>query len=153
VAGTWGLVRWAGMPLWVETVRDVAYGEDHENVVDVLRPRRRSGRLPVAVVFHGGGWLRGSRRDIRERVCRRFLARGFVVFDVEYRRRLSAASEDAPRALEWAFRNATAYGGDAERVVTVGESAGGHRPSPFVHRQRTSFVAAGPQPRRAARAH
>jgi acetyl esterase/lipase len=114
------------MPLWVETIRNVAYGEQSENVLDVLQPRRVSGPLPVVVVFHGGGWLSGSRRDVREKVCRRFLARGFLVFDVDYRLRLSTAAEDATRALEWTFRNAAAYGGDAGRIVTMGESAGAH---------------------------
>jgi acetyl esterase/lipase len=51
-----------------------------------MTPRRADpGRLPAVVIFHGGAWQRGSRSEMRERVCRRYLSHGFLTVNVEYR--------------------------------------------------------------------
>jgi acetyl esterase/lipase len=115
------------MPLWVETLPEILYGPHPDNRLEILRPRFASrGARPAVVVFHGGGWIRGSREEMRQRVCRRYLARGFVVFNVDYRLRLSAAAEDASLALEWVIRHAAGYGVSPRRIVATGESAGAH---------------------------
>lgn len=116
------------MPLWSTTARDIAYGPHSENRLDLSRPRW-SGRRPHAavLVFHGGGWARGSRDDMRERVCRRYLAAGCAVLAVDYRLgSVEAAAEDASRAVQWVRQNARGFGLDAGRIVLTGESAGGH---------------------------
>jgi len=87
-------------------------------------PFRRSRR--VAVVYHGGGWRDGSRQSTVYRVCRRYLARGFIVVNVEYRFGVVPASEDAVHALAWVFSNIVQFGGDSELVIVTGESAGAH---------------------------
>jgi len=87
-------------------------------------PVRRARR--VAVVYHGGGWRDGSRQSMVYRVCQRYLAHGFMVVNVEYRFGVVPASEDAMRALAWVFGNVSHFGGDSERVVVTGESAGAH---------------------------
>ena len=61
-----------------------------------------------------------------ERVCRRYLAKGFVVANAEYRSGIGPAAEDAVRALEWFAANARRYGADPGKIVVTGESAGGH---------------------------
>jgi acetyl esterase/lipase len=114
-------------PAWVETIRDVPYGPLPENRLDIMRPRQteKAGR-PGVVVFHGGAWQSGDRRSMRERVCRRYLAKGFIAANVEYRSGIGPAAEDAVRALEWFVDNARSYGADPRRIVVTGESAGGH---------------------------
>ena len=126
--------------LWVKTIRDVPYGPYPENRLDIMRPRWGAGTpQPAVLVFHGGGWLFGDRDLMRDRVCRRYLAHGFVVANAEYRRGVGPAAEDALRALEWLFEAAPSYGADRRRIVVTGESAGAHlallaafqsRPSP-----------------------
>lgn len=121
------LVRTLALPLWVETLADVAYGPFPENRLDIMRPRGSSqAPRPAVIVFHGGAWERGSREEMREHVCGRYLARGFVVVNVEYRHGIAPATEDAIRAVEWFCKHASSYGGDPLRVVVTGESAGGH---------------------------
>ena len=115
------------MMAWVSQTSEIPYGPDPQNRLDFMRPRwSHGGARPAVVVFHGGAWLDGSRAEMRDRVCRRYLAHGFSVANVEYRRGLLPASEDALRSLEWVFRNASSYDIDPARIVVTGESAGAH---------------------------
>src|SRR5690554_4510737 len=43
----------------LEVTRDVAYGPDAKNVMDVYRPRGASGTRPAVVFIHGGGLTGG----------------------------------------------------------------------------------------------
>lgn len=111
-----------------EVHRGIAYGPEAAQRLDVMVPRRPKTKppFPGAVVFHGGSWVRGSRDEVEQRVCRRFAEEGFVVANVDYRWGVEAATEDGGRALAWFFEHAGSYGVDRERVVVAGESAGGH---------------------------
>jgi acetyl esterase/lipase len=116
------------LPVWVRTYHDVQYGPDRDNVVDVMAPRWPAKTLrPAVVVFHGGAWADGIREDMVDRVCRRYLERGFVVANAEYRKgRITNAVEDAALALRWFAAKAPDYGADPKQIVVTGESAGGH---------------------------
>jgi acetyl esterase/lipase len=113
-------------PIWTKTV-PVSYGPSARQQLDLIRPRwTRVGPRPVAAVFHGGGWLDGSKSEMLDRVCRRYVEQGFLVANVEYRYGLATSTEDAVRALEWVSAHAREYGGDPRRLMVTGESAGGH---------------------------
>jgi acetyl esterase/lipase len=124
-------IRWPQRlsPLWVSTVHDIQYGRWPENRLDILRRRwsARAAGSPAVIVFHGGGWAGGNREDMLVRVCHRYLERGFVVANVEYRKgAIGAAVEDAALALQWFTSHAAEYGGNPARIVVTGESAGAH---------------------------
>jgi acetyl esterase/lipase len=97
--------------------------------VDLYLPRRPQGPLPTAVLFHGGGWVTGTKNEIALDVLP-YLAMGFAVVNVDYRLARKAlapaAVEDARCALRWVIRHATQYGFDEARIVLVGSSAGAH---------------------------
>jgi len=97
--------------------------------LDVYVPRRPTGVLPTAVIFHGGGWVTGSKDEIGLDVLP-YLAMGFAVVNVDYRvARVAlapAAVQDSRCALRWVIRHAPQYGFDPARVVLVGSSAGAH---------------------------
>jgi acetyl esterase/lipase len=115
------------LPAWVETIQDVPYGPLPENRLEIMCPRQTAKAVRAGVVvFHGGAWQSGDRRSMWERVCWRYLARGYVTANVEYRSGVAPAAEDAVRALEWFVDNAQSYGADTRRIVVTGESAGGH---------------------------
>ena len=116
------------LPLWIETQRDISYGPDPQNRLDVLRPRWKArGQSPGVLVFHGGGWTRGSREDMYDRVCRRYVEMGFVAVNADYRLgAIGPAVEDASRALEWVWDAAPALGIDGTRLIVTGESAGSY---------------------------
>lgn len=84
---------------------------------------------PVVLQLHGGGWIRGDRPS-GYGTFRAFLAAGMSVVTVQYRLAREApapaAIEDVRCALAWIKANASKYNFDPSRVVTYGESAGGH---------------------------
>jgi len=97
--------------------------------LDVYVPRRPNGPLPTAVLFHGGGWVTGSKDEISLDVLP-YLAMGFAVVNVDYRvARIApapAAVQDSRCALRWVIRHAPQYGFDSNKLVLVGSSAGAH---------------------------
>jgi acetyl esterase/lipase len=132
-------------PLWVDTVRDLPYGPLPENRLDILRRRWSAGSAdrPAVVIFHGGGWVEGSREEMLVPVCHRYLERGFVVANVEYRKgAIAAAVDDAVLALGWFRRHAPAYGVNPDWIVVTGESAGAHLAlmAAFLSSERTAAV-------------
>lgn len=84
--------------------------------------------LPVYVYFHGGGWTSGDKAALTK-YCASQAVGGMVVVNVNYRRatRFTMAHmvHDANAALAWVSANIAAYGGDPERIVLGGDSAGG----------------------------
>ena len=109
----------------------VAYGSDPIQRVDVYAPSgdTTDDMKPVVIWFHGGGWNNGGRRQYAF-AGRAFSGEGFVTVVVGYR--LAEAGkfplfmEDAAAAIRWTHANIARYGGDPERIVLAGHSAGGH---------------------------
>jgi len=97
--------------------------------LDLYLPRRPNGALPTAILFHGGGWVTGSKDEIALDVLP-YLAMGFAVVNVDYRLAqvapAPAAVQDSRCALRWVIRHAPQYGFDPAKLVLVGSSAGAH---------------------------
>ena len=102
---------------------------NQENKLDLYVPRDASGPTPVLMYIHGGGWVGGTKESSVLRILP-YLEMGWAVANVEYRlgavARAPAAVEDGLCALRWVIRNAGQYNLDASRIVTTGNSAGGH---------------------------
>ncbi len=109
-------------------IRNVAYGEDSKNRLDILVPRGASS-APVVIYFHGGGWISGTKID-RRRICREIAHNGYLVFNVDYRLapryQYPVQMVDVAQAVRWVSGNASRYGGDASRIFLMGESAGAY---------------------------
>ncbi|MBT2320872.1 alpha/beta hydrolase [Variovorax paradoxus] len=106
---------------------DLAYGEDASERLDVL-PATRPG-APVLVYIHGGYWRALDKRD-QSFVAPPFVDAGAMVVLANYALCPAVDIEhivlQLVKALAWVWRNAAAHGGNAERIVVAGHSAGGH---------------------------
>jgi arylformamidase len=76
----------ATLPADGRVERDVAYGTDPQQRIDVYLPAR-AGRAPVVVMVHGGAWMFGDKggRGVAATKAARWLPRGAIVVSVNYR--------------------------------------------------------------------
>ena len=110
--------------------RGIAYGEGPRRRLDVYAPRANAaGRRPVIVFFYGGSWNSGERAGYAF-VGRALAARGFVTVIPDYRLvpevTYPGFVEDGAAAVRWARTHAGDYGGNGERIVVAGHSAGAY---------------------------
>jgi acetyl esterase/lipase len=107
----------------------VAYGEGPRRSLDVYAPRAAAGPCPVIVFFYGGSWD-GGRRQSYAFAGRALAAQGFVVVIPDYRLvpevRYPDFLRDGAAAVRWARTHAARFGGDGERIVLIGHSAGAY---------------------------
>ena len=100
-----------------------------EAKLDIYKRRDAAAPQPTLIFFHGGGWVRGAKEASLMSLVP-WLEMGWNVVNVEYRlgsvALAPAAVEDCLCALRWVAAHAGDYGIDANRLVTSGESAGGH---------------------------
>jgi len=114
-------------PQVAEVLELDALGPRGPIAVRVYRPEQPCG---LAVAFHGGGWLMGS-RDSFDATCRNLAVEsGLAVANVEYRlapeHPFPAPVEDAFAATAWLAERGPSLRLPAERLVVLGESAGGN---------------------------
>jgi len=110
--------------------RNVAYGDDPRQRLDVWAPTVAADRpWPVLVFFYGGGWAGGD-KNLYGWAAQALAARGFVVVAPDYRLvpqvHFPAFIEDAAAATAFAARAAPVHGGDPTRLGVIGHSAGAH---------------------------
>lgn len=115
-----------------QTQRNIAYGPDPRNVLDIYAPTSGAGPWPVIVFIHGGSWSSGNKVPY-EFVGRALAAQGFLTLVINYRLHpehpYPSFVEDAALALDWATRHAGEYGGNPHRIFGMGHSAGGYNVS------------------------
>lgn len=125
------LARWAEASALARSrmtcALDQTYGSEPGEILDVF-PARSSGS-PVLVFLHGGYWRSLDKSD-HSFVAPAFVQAGALVVVPNYALCPAVTVEQialqSTRALAWAARNASLYGGDPRRIVVVGHSAGGH---------------------------
>ena len=87
-------------------------------------------KLPICVHFHGGGWIRGDRKDEfrgAPAACRQYAHNGIIAVAPSYRLRdCPGHMEDAVAAVEWSLKHAELLGADPRTVFLSGHSAGGN---------------------------
>lgn len=111
--------------------QDIAFGDNVRQRLDIYAPSNRddAGALPVIVFIHGGGWRDGDKAGY-EFAGRALASRGFLTVVPNYRLspaiHFPAFVEDGAAALRWVRTNIVNQGGDPERIVLVGHSAGAH---------------------------
>jgi acetyl esterase/lipase len=91
---------------------------------------RPTDRRPAVVFIHGGGWKGGDAEQWLPQ-CRYFALRGLVGVSVDYRLQsdttpVAECVIDCKSAVRYLRRHAAELGVDPDKIIVVGESAGGH---------------------------
>jgi acetyl esterase/lipase len=116
-------------PFPVASVIDgVLPGPDGEVRIRVQRPVRPTD---VTVLYvHGGGWVIGDLDSHQGSAARIAATAGAVVVQVDYRlapeNPYPAGLDDCRAAAAWVLEHIDEFGGDRDRFVVAGDSAGGN---------------------------
>jgi len=109
--------------------RGARYAPGPRGGIDVYAPPVAHGPAPVAVFFYGGSWDSGRRQDYGW-AARAIAARGFLTLAPDYRLhpevRFPDFLVDCAQAVRWAVDHAASLGGDPDRLVLIGHSAGAY---------------------------
>lgn len=113
----------------VRVARDISFGDDPRQKLDIYAPKSGGKNLPVLVFFYGGGWNSGSKADYAW-MGHSLAALGYLIIIPDYRLvpqvLYPAFLEDNTLAVKYIMAHAAAYGGDVHRLGVIGHSAGGY---------------------------
>lgn len=105
--------------------------------VNVVNASGKKG-LPVIINYHPGGFIMPLLPWMEYEAMRLSKKYNAVVFDVDYRvapeSRFPAAPNDAYNAYLWVIEHAAEYGGDPQKIILNGSSAGANLAALVAHR-------------------
>jgi len=119
-----------GKPIALPKVEDLTIQGRNGAIPIRLYVPENAQNAPVIAFYHGGGFVIGNLKS-HDKVCRRLckMNQAFVVA-VDYRlapeHKFPAAVEDCYDATKWVSENISKYGGNPEKLVVLGDSAGGN---------------------------
>ncbi|MCR4684581.1 MAG: alpha/beta hydrolase [Lachnospiraceae bacterium] len=117
------------IPDAITYIRDISYGPDAKfHTLDICFPKEStSGKLPLIISFHGGGYVYGSTK-IYQFYCADLARRGFAVVNFNYRLapkyKYPAPLQDMELVMNWLVKEQENYPIDLTHVFLVGDSAG-----------------------------
>ena len=124
-----------------------SYGPESRQKLDVYSPKDAKNR-PVVVFFYGGSWTVGQ-RGLYRFVGAALAERGIVAVLPDYRLypqvKFPQFLDDGALAVAWVQKHAQEFGGDPQRIVLMGHSAGGHEAA-FLAYDRRLLQKAGAHP-------
>ncbi len=117
----------------VHVHRDLKYGPDERNRLDVFAPEPLPIEArPVLIFVHGGALVGGDKikpgspfyDNIGIWAARHNLIGINITYRLAPQNSWPAAIEDIAAAIRWALQNAAPYGGDPDKIFLMGHSAG-----------------------------
>ena len=108
--------------------RNIPYAQPaHERqVLDVYAPRDAKNR-PVVFWIHGGGWQTGDKTSVQLKP-QVFVEKGFVFVSTNYRLLpdvdMATIFRDIAKSIRWVYDHIADHGGDPQRLLVMGHSAG-----------------------------
>lgn len=109
--------------------RDIPYGVESWQKLDIYRAQNADKNTPVIVFFFGGGWSWGDKAYF-EFIADSFVRRGYTVAIPNYvlypQGKFPQFVEDGAQAIVWIKNNVSEYQGNANEIFLVGHSAGAY---------------------------
>ncbi|WP_245687167.1 alpha/beta hydrolase [Streptacidiphilus griseoplanus] len=112
------------------TERTIPGGPTGSVSVRIVRPKGATGKLPVVMYFHGGGWVLGNAathdRLVRQIANGAHAAVVFVNYTPSPEAKYPVANEQAYTATKWVAEHGSEINVDGSRLAVVGDSVGGN---------------------------
>jgi acetyl esterase/lipase len=114
---------------------NVMYNNDTlpKHLLDIYLPANATGKLPLVIFIHGGGWLSNDKyadMGYMKKTVAEIISSGHALASIDYRFSTQAVfpaqMQDCNRAISFLYDNADKYGIDKSRFAVMGFSAGGH---------------------------
>ena len=108
--------------------RNISYADSaHERqVVDIYAPRDAKN-LPVVFWIHGGGWQTGDKASVQLKP-QAFMDKHLVFVSTNYRLLpdvdMATIVRDVAKSVRWVHDHIAEHGGDPQRLLVMGHSAG-----------------------------
>ncbi len=112
----------------LDAKRDIPYVEpsDARQKVDVYSTKGAKN-LPVVFWIHGGGWQTGDKSSVQLKP-ELFVSKGFVFVSTGYRLlpnvEMATIFKDIAKSVRWVHDHIAEHGGDPNRILVMGHSAG-----------------------------
>ena len=136
---------WTGVTI----ERDIAYGADPLQKLDVYVAEARGPKVPVVLFVHGGGFIRGDKHGAfsPDNMTLWAARQGMVGVNINYRLAPDspwpAGAQDLASAIAWTRANIARYGGDPDRIILWGHSAGANHVADYVGHRGVQGAEAG----------
>jgi triacylglycerol lipase len=129
----------------IKAARDLAYGPGPKETLDLFTPEAKPAKpLPILIFVHGGGYVGGDKTKAGNGVESPFydntmiwaVNHGLVGVNMNYdlapKAQYPTVQRQIAEVVAWARKNAPAWGGDPDRIVVWGHSAGAAHVGSFI---------------------
>lgn len=111
------------------TDKEIPYSQYHQhNRLDIYRPKKADGPLPVLLFIHGGGFFKGD-KDMATYFGPAIASNGYAFVSIDYDLAPNATIfqqlQQVNEAVKFISDHAATYGLDPQRINLSGSSAGG----------------------------
>ncbi|MGN0804778.1 MAG: alpha/beta hydrolase [Candidatus Coproplasma sp.] len=116
--------------------------KDKEHALDVMSVKGEN--LPCVIYFHGGGWCVYDKSLFRS-TAKELASCGTVVFNCNFRsapeHSLKDMEEDVSSVVEFVKSRAKDFGGNPQKIILSGDSAGAHLLALYINKLTLSNIA------------
>ncbi|HEY5209216.1 MAG TPA: alpha/beta hydrolase [Stellaceae bacterium] len=124
----------------VKLTRDIKYGPDERNRLDLFLPAAGGKDLPVLIYLHGGGFVGGDKKSpafpYYDNVMLWAVRNGMAGVNMTYRlapaHKWPSGNEDIANAIRWIQKHAAAHGMNPSRIFLMGQSAGASHVAQYI---------------------
>jgi triacylglycerol lipase len=140
----------------VKAQRDIAYGSGPKEQLDLFTPEAKpSGKRPILIFVHGGGFVGGDESKAGNGAESPFydntmiwaVNHGLIGINMNYelapKAQYPTVQREIAEVVAFARKNAAAWGGDPDRIVVWGHSAGASHVGSFIAHPETYADVAG----------
>ncbi len=114
-----------------KVLNDISYGNHKRQALDVYLPEHEND-APIIIMVHGGAWRIGdkSSKSVVKNKVDYWVSKGFIFISANYRLlpeiKPVEQAEDVAKVIHYVQKHSQQWGGDPEKLIVMGHSAGAH---------------------------